>query len=95
MQVFRQYLDEKLEDPEFNKTYFDNCAICPTTVRIIDEISKSSLLAEEIALTCGITVKTLRDLEAADKCCRLSIKKLCDFFDLPQPENCLQLQKTS
>jgi len=95
MQVFKKYLDERLKDPEFNKTYFDNCAICPTTIRIVTEISESSILAEEIASACGISIETIRNLEAADKCCVTSVQKLCDYFNIPKPVDCLQKKKKS
>jgi len=95
MQVFRQYLDEKLQNPAFTETYFSNCAICQTTVRIVTEITESSATTEEIASACSITLEALRNIEAADKCCVGSMKKLCKYFNLPQPENCLQMKKLS
>ncbi len=95
MQVFRKYFAEKLSDPEFNKNYYGNCAICPTTIRIVTKLSESFASAEEIASECGIAVETIRNLEAADKCCVTSVQKLCDYFNIPKPVDCLQVKKKS
>lgn len=92
MQVFRKYLEEKLSDPEFKKDYHKNCAICPLTIRIVTAIGKSQERIEEIASQCGISAGIISDLESADKCCVESVKKLCDHFGIPQPEDCLQLR---
>lgn len=95
MQVFRKYLEEKLGDPEFNKDYHKNCAICPLTVRIVTAIQESTQSPDYIASQCGIPADIIRDLEAADKCCVESVKKLCDHFGFPSPVDCLQDQITS
>jgi hypothetical protein len=90
VQVFRKYLDEKLNDPDFNKNFHDNCAICPTTVHIVTAISESLFVPEEIACQCDIPIEAIRNLEAADKCCVASVKKLCEYFGIPRPIDCLQ-----
>ena len=95
LQVFRKYLDKKLSDPEFNKNFHDYCAICPITVRIVTAISESQLSPEEIASQCEIPVEAIKNLETADKCCVASVKKLCKYFGIPKPVNCLQMKNKS
>ena len=95
MQVFRKYLEKKLSDPEFNENYHNHCAICPLTVRLVTAVAESREPLEVIASRCDIPVQTIMDLETAEKCCVESVKKLCDYFGIPQPADCLQFRYKS
>jgi len=90
MLVFRKYMDEKLSDSEYNINFHDNCAIYPTTTRIITALSNSSAALNEIASMCDTPKQIIRDLETAEKSCVASVKKLCDYFCIPQHGECLQ-----
>ena len=92
MRVFRTYLNSKLDDSGFKNDYCCQCSICPTTVAIITHIAETREPLDKIAVQCGVSVHDIKDLEHADDCCVESVQKLCDYFSIARPKNCLKLQ---
>ena len=88
MQAFRKYLEEQLCNPEFRDEYQDECNICKVTVGVINKIYAENLSKEEIAKKAGVDIKSLQDLESADKCYFEDVQKLCKVLGLEVPERC-------
>jgi hypothetical protein len=90
MQVFRSLLKTKLNDPDFNELYRQQCAVCPVTVALVTALAEASYSQEEIAERCGISVQAISDLKTADYCDVGAVKKLCNYFGIPWTRNCLK-----
>lgn len=95
MRVFRKYLENRLSNPEFSRYFHKRCAVCPVTIRIVIAVMQSGESMESIADQCGIPAQKIADLKTAEKCCVDSVKKLCDYFRIPQPDHCLQKKDDS
>ena len=91
MQVFRNYYQLRIEDPEFKEAYCENCSICPITIAIVHKINESSLSINEISRECGISARDINNLQTAENCCPDSVKTLCDYFHIEGPEKCLKV----
>jgi hypothetical protein len=90
MRTLNDLLKKKLANPDFNKTYCRECAVCPTTVEIIKRVLADSMTRREIADRVGISVESIDHLENAESCNVDDTQKLCDHFQIKTPENCLQ-----
>ena len=93
MWSFRAYLNKKCADPGFLDQYREQCAICPKTVLVVNEIRERGLSNEAVARSAGVELEHLLLLESADRCSYDDVKKLCHFLNLALPGECRKSQK--
>jgi len=90
MQKFKDYIDSRLSQQTFCEEYFQNCSICPTTIKIIQCIGESPLTVKQLANHLQIPVSVITNLEEAEHCCINAVSKLANYFKISQPETCLK-----
>ncbi|OGU35191.1 MAG: hypothetical protein A2068_12925 [Ignavibacteria bacterium GWB2_35_6b] len=60
---FREYLNEKLKDPEFKKLYEEEMKIMGVSIRLYQERERQKLTQKELAKKAGVTQQQLSKIE--------------------------------